>query len=568
MPEHLEQPLKILIADDSNSDRLLLKAIVLKQGHIPLLAADGIEAIEVFKQEKPDIILLDALMPRLDGFETAKYIKAHSGDYFIPIIFLTSLSEADSLARCLEVGGDDFLTKPYNNIILKAKIHAFKRMLKMHVTLQQQRDQIALHNERLVREQEVAKLTFDKIAHEGSLNAPNIRYRLSPMAIFNGDVLLAAMRPNGNLCVLLGDFTGHGLAAAIGAMPLSQTFYSMVAKGFSISDMLVEMNHKLKEILPVGVFCCAVMIDMDFRNKQVEVWNGGMPDSYLFHPKRGSITAIASSHVALGIFPANQFVAKTSMHRMDDGDSLYLWSDGIIEAENPQSEMFGEQRLKDIFFKNQQPDSLYDEINATVDRFIANSNSSDDLSIAEVTMVDGALLQKNSLPAARVFYPAKPADFVFSFEFGADSLRHSEPLHLLYKVLSGLPGLQAYSKDLFTVLSELYSNALEHGVLRLASSLKSSHQGFSDYYVQRGERLQDLEQGFVRFEISYRYANNDSHLTVIVSDSGEGFDVSALQSEPTDLARYSGRGLPLVRAFCQSVEYLGKGNQVKIIFEW
>lgn len=568
MPELLEQPLKILIADDSNSDRLLLKAIVLKQGHIPLLAADGIEAIDIFKQEKPDIILLDALMPRLDGFETAKYIKAHSGDYFIPIIFLTSLSEADSLARCLEVGGDDFLTKPYNNIILKAKIHAFRRMLKMHVTLQQQRDQIALHNERLVREQEVAKLTFDKIAHEGSLSAPNIRYRLSPMAIFNGDVLLAAMRPNGNLCVLLGDFTGHGLAAAIGAMPLSQTFYSMVAKGFSISDMLVEMNHKLKEILPVGVFCCAVMLDMDFRSKQVEVWNGGMPDCYLFHPKNASMTSITSSHVALGILPTNQFVVKTSMYRMDDGDRLYLWSDGIIEAENQQNEMFGQQRLKDLFIHNPQPDSLFDTINNAVDNFVANSNSTDDLSIAEITMVDEALLQKKQLPAAKLIYPAKEADFVFSFEFKAASLRNSEPLHLLYRVLSDLPGLQTYSKDLFTVLSELYSNALEHGVLRLASSLKSSYQGFSDYYEQRSELLQTLEEGFIRFDIGYRYMNDLSQLSVVVTDSGDGFDLSALPTESAGLAKYSGRGLPLVRAFCQSVQYLGKGNQVKILFEW
>lgn len=567
MAEHTEQALKILIADDSNSDRLLLKAIVLRQGHIPVLAADGIEAIEVFKREKPDIILLDALMPRLDGFETAKYIKAHSGDNFIPIIFLTSLSEADSLARCLEVGGDDFLTKPYNNIILKAKIHAFKRMLTMHLTLQQQRDQIASHNERLVREQEVAKLTFDKIAHEGSLNAPNIRYRLSPMAIFNGDVLLAALRPNGNLCVLLGDFTGHGLAAAIGAMPLSQTFYSMVAKGFSISDMLVEINHKLKEILPVGVFCCAVVMDMDFNGKQIEVWNGGMPDCYLYHPKRASIATISSTHVALGILPASQFAVETTMHRMDDGDRLYLWSDGIIEAENAHNEMFGEQRLKKVFKNNQRPYNLYDEINAAVDGFIAHSNSSDDLSIAEITMIDNELMQRANVPTPKVLYPAKDADFQFSFEFGPASLRNTDPLYMLHRILSDLPGIHAYSRDLFTVLSELYSNALEHGVLGLQSEVKSSYQGFSTYYEQRAERLEALEEGFVRFDIAYRYVEDKSHLSVLVSDSGEGFDLRRLD-KPVGAAQYSGRGLSLVRALCHSVEYLGKGNQVKILFKW
>ena len=86
-------------------------------------------------------------------------------------------------------------------------------MLKMHATLQAQRDQIAENNLRLINEQEVAKRTFDKIAHEGALQLANIQYQMSPLAVFNGDVLLAALRPNGNLCVLLGDFTGNDISS-------------------------------------------------------------------------------------------------------------------------------------------------------------------------------------------------------------------------------------------------------------------------------------------------------------------------------------------------------------------
>ncbi|HEY9032306.1 MAG TPA: fused response regulator/phosphatase [Pseudomonadales bacterium] len=565
MPD--ETPLKVLIADDSNSDRLLLNRIIEKQGHVPLQAADGVQAIEVFERERPDIILLDALMPRLDGFETARYIKSHSGEQFIPIIFLTSLNEADSLAQCLEAGGDDFLTKPYNHIILQAKINAFRRMLKMHVTLQQQRDQIAANNQRMIQEQEVAKRTFDKVAHEGSLHAPNIRYTLSPMAIFNGDVLLAAIRPNGNLCVLLGDFTGHGLAAAIGAMPLSQTFYSMVAKGFAVRDIVTELNRKLKEILPVGVFCCAVMVDMDFRNKLVEIWAGGMPDSYLYRPDSRSIVAVPSTHLALGILEHERFRANTYVYAMANGDRLFLWSDGIVEASNARGELFGEQRLRDIFARTDDAGHLFDVINQTVNRFIADTDRSDDLSIAEISMVDQAVFDGHGRLVPKAL-SIPPTDWSFSFEVRPVTLRCADPLPILQKILSDLPGLRPRSGELFTVLSELYSNALEHGLLGLESAIKASSQGFTQYYKERARRLESLQDGFIRFDIEYRAGQAGSRLTLVVTDSGKGFDVSGMPLAGSEVVDYSGRGLHLIYAICSRVEYLGNGNQVKVVFDW
>jgi two-component system, HptB-dependent secretion and biofilm response regulator len=567
MNEELEPSLKILIADDSNSDRLLLKRIIQNQGHIPLLAVDGAEAIDLFNNNKPDIILLDALMPNVDGFETARYVKKHSGDNFVPIIFLTSLQEADSLAQCLEAGGDDFLTKPYNSVILKAKLNAFRRMLKMHVTLQHQRDQIADNNERLIHEQEVAKRTFDKIAHEGSLHAHNIQYNMSPMAVFNGDVLLAAIRPNGNLSMLLGDFTGHGLAAAIGAMPLSQTFYSMVGKGFLIKDIVIELNRKLKEILPVDVFCCASMIDMDFRAKIVEVWNGGMPENFLYRPHEKSIITIPSRHLALGILAPEKFNPTTDIYPMSNGDRIYMWSDGIIESTNQHNEMLGEKRLRAIFESNVNPELLFTEINDTLEVFIGNAEIADDLSIAEIMMIDQeefeAMTPKNTRPIEAI-----PMDWGFSYIVRPISLRTADPLPLLQKILVDLPGLRLKSGELFTVLSELYSNALEHGVLGLESEMKSTPQGFATYYAERIKRLNALDHGFIRFELDCKTGSSGMQLYLRVIDSGNGFDYKNYMYNHVGKANYSGRGLMLINSICSSVEYFDKGNEVLVMFDW
>ena len=127
----------------------------------------------------------------------------------------------------------------------------------------------------------MAKAVFDKVTHSGCLDAPNIRYLQSPYAVFNGDLMLAAFKPSGGMHVLLGDFTGHGLPAAIGAMPLAEVFYGMTAKGYSLAEVLREINAKLKRILPVGVFCCATLLNISFQRQVVEVWSGGLPDGYL-----------------------------------------------------------------------------------------------------------------------------------------------------------------------------------------------------------------------------------------------------------------------------------------------
>ena len=160
--------LSILIAEDSPVDRMLLSTIVGKQGHRVLTAADGQEAVALFQQERPQLVLMDALMPVMDGFEAARQIKRLAGDELVPIIFLTSLSENQALVSCLEAGGDDFIAKPYNPIILEAKIQAMHRLRRLQATVLEQRDLIARRNQQLLDEHRAAKAIFDKVAHARS----------------------------------------------------------------------------------------------------------------------------------------------------------------------------------------------------------------------------------------------------------------------------------------------------------------------------------------------------------------------------------------------------------------
>ena len=561
----LFEPLTILIAEDSAADRMLLSSIVRRQGHEVLTAANGAEAVEAFRQQRPQLVLMDAMMPVMDGFEAARQIKALAGETLVPIIFLTSLTESEALARCLEAGGDDFLAKPYNQVILAAKIKAMDRLRRLQATVLKQRDQIARHHDYLLNEQRVAKAVFDKVAHSGCLNAPNIRYLQSPYALFNGDLLLAAFTPAGDMHVLLGDFTGHGLPAAVGAMPLAEVFYGMTAKGYGLSETLREMNAKLKRILPVDMFCCATLLCLSFQRRSVEVWNGGMPDGYLHSIASGERTPLKARHLPLGVLSPQTFDDRTEVFPMAVGDRVFLLSDGVIDTCDANEQLFGVERLQQVFAANRQPDRLFEEIEQALRDF--RGEARDDVSMVEVSLLEAAQL----IPPALVYSDSGqscPLDWSVSFEFRAATLKRFNPLPYLLQLLLEVHGLRAQSGALYSVLAELYSNALEHGVLGLDSSLKRDASGFTLYYQQRNARLDELQDGYVRVHLQVAPKDDGGCLTIRVEDSGKGFDVERVMGRPVDGIRLSGRGISLIRQLGRNASWSDEGRSARVEFCW
>ncbi|ARS49510.1 MULTISPECIES: fused response regulator/phosphatase [Pseudomonadaceae] len=558
MPERLS----ILIVEDNAADRMLLSTIVSRQGHRVLTAGNGLEAVALFEQERPHLVLMDALMPVMDGFEAARRIKQQAGEALVPIIFLTSLTENEALVRCLEAGGDDFLAKPYNRVILEAKIGAMDRLRRLQATVLEQRDLIARHNEHLLREQRVAKAVFDKVAHSGCLDAPNIRYLQSPYALFNGDLLLAAYTPSGGMHVMLGDFTGHGLPAAIGAMPLAEVFYGMTSKGHALAEILREINAKLKRILPVGVFCCATLLNISSQRGLLEVWNGGLPDGYLLHGDGRPRQALVSRHLPLGILEPAAFSDRCEVYPLAEGDRIFLLSDGVLEACNQQGQLFGEERLLALLDANRQPQALFEEIQRALVEF--RGEVQDDVSMLQV-----GLAEDDERPRPLAFADSGQSsslDWSASFEFRAQSLRHFNPLPYLLQLLLDVQALRPRGGELYTVLAELYSNALEHGVMGLNSALKQDASGFAEYYRERRLRLAALHEGYVRFHLRMLPEDGGGRLIVRVEDSGPGFDPGRVMAAGDEAL--CGRGLALVRQLSDGFHVAPGGQGVSVEFCW
>jgi CheY-like chemotaxis protein len=562
----LADPLTVLIADDNMTDRMLLSSIVRRQGHYVVQAGDGEEAVRVFETQRPQLVLLDAMMPVMDGFEAARRIKALAGEELVPIIFLTSMTEEQALVACLEAGGDDFLAKPYNQVILAAKINAMDRMRRLQATVLEQRNQISLHHEYLVNEQRVAKAVFDQVAHSGCLSSLNIRYMQSPYALFNGDLLLASFTPSGDMHVLLGDFTGHGLPAAVGAMPLAEVFYGMTAKGYGLAEILREMNAKLKRILPVDMFCCATLLNVSFQRLQVEVWNGGLPDGYILYQGSGERMPLVSRHLPLGVLSRRDFNDKTEVHSLSQGDQLFLLSDGVIDTANGDEQLFGAERLQKVLSGNRWPHRLFEEIQAALDEF--RGESRDDVSMVQIFVVEPA-----SLPHTPVVFSdsgqSSPLDWSAAFEYCGKTLQRYNPLPYVLQLLQEVHGLRTQSGALYSVLTELYSNALEHGVLGLDSELKRDAQGFAQYYRQRNDRLNLLESGFIRLQLRVSpEPDGGGRLTIRIEDSGSGFDVPKVLARPVPSQGLSGRGVNLVRQLSKNAAWAADGRSVCVEFAW
>ncbi|HET8850342.1 MAG TPA: fused response regulator/phosphatase [Marinobacter sp.] len=563
--------MKVLIAEDSDSDRLILGALLRKLGHEVVEAKDGTEAVALFTTAEPEIVLLDALMPRMDGMEAARQIKVLAGERLVPLIFLTSLSDAADLARCLQAGGDDFLIKPYNRVILEAKINAFNRMRMMHQALSDQRDQIRRQNEQLLTEQKIARRVFDNVAHTGCLDAPNIRFHASPLSVFNGDVLFAAQRPGGGTLIFLGDFTGHGLPAAIGAMPVAEIFYGMAAKGFGAADILREINRKLKRILPVGMFCCGAMVEADFKHRAIRAWNGGLPDGWVVRAN-GERVAIPSRHLPLGVLDPDRFTASMTLLDASPGDRLLVMTDGLPESTNADGDLFGEDGVRSVLADLRPDQDPFDALMARIRGFTDRPETTDDLTLCSLKVLDG---QQPSGLLGKVTDSALsgPVQWRCEYEIREQTLADFNPLPLLLHICMEVPGLRQKSGEVYTLLAELYSNALEHGVLDLSSDWKRSARGFSRYYEERKRRLGETDGHFIRFSISHEPREAGGQLRIVCEDSGQGFDFRQHSDTVTGGpalvgGRYAGRGLDILRRMTQQLIVHGVGNRVEVCYDW
>ncbi len=328
--------MKLLIAEDDLTTRTMLLAVTKKWGYEITAVDDGQKAWDILQQDDaPSLLLIDWEMPAMNGLELCRLIRHKILDNPPFIIILTARQETDDIVTGLQAGANDCIAKPFANAELHARLQVGQRMLELQHELT--RMQEVLTHERSVIEDIILKMRASK-----PFTSTGLRLLDKPVEKTSGDILLSALKPDGTQHIMLGDFTGHGLMAAIGGPVVNDIFYSMTAKNLDMQDIATEINRQLTIKLPTSLFMGSIFFELNPQRTAIKVWNCGMSDILVF--KQANFDhAISSSLLALGIVEQefNQAQRLNYTHQQ----RIYAFSDGITEAINERKEEFGQDRL-------------------------------------------------------------------------------------------------------------------------------------------------------------------------------------------------------------------------------
>lgn len=421
----------------------------------------------------------------------------------------------------------------------------------------------------LKREQQVAKAIFNSLLRNKEMaQIQGLRWQLGDQALFHGDLILTAKAPGGSLHLLVGDFPGRGLSASIGSLPVAEVFYTMTDKGFELTDIVSELNRRLRRLLPNDIFFAVCLVAIDASGQQAQVWNGGLPPLLHYQSTQATWKGIESRHLPLGILPNERLNRAMQLVSLDEGDRLLLHTDSLLQRLNrPVGDLLAWLDTQ----KDQTPTDLFDRL------VLASQLSEFEQADARLGPVDATILEYEAgqgfrpQPAAtdsRLLGTGIKASWNYELCLDPDGLRGFDPRPMLTQLLVEIQGLHEHREKIYTLIAELYSNALEHGLLSLDSQLKSSPEGFANYYLEREMRLAVLEEGSISFRLTHDPEADGGVLGIEVEDSGPGFDFEKQGLGELKNHGYSGRGIGLVRSLARTIAYFPPGNRVRISYHW
>jgi phosphoserine phosphatase RsbU/P len=368
---------RILVVDDvkSNVD-VLVQA--LKGDYKLSVALDGESALTSVARSSPDLILLDIVMPGIDGYEVCRRLRASKETRDIPVMFLSSLEDVADKTRGFEVGGNDYLTKPFEILEVKARVQSLVKAKSYADAVREAMER----DLRIAREIQMGILPADLSACTSGTGL-DIHAMLEPAQQVGGD-LYEALRVGERVVAGLGDVSGKGIPASL-FMAVTMTLLRSMARQFESPDeVLRRVNDELTVSNPRGMFvtlCCAVF---DLPTGRVTCASAGHHAAVHLGPGRPPRLVFSSSGPVLGLIPGARFSSETLPFQPEE--TLVLFSDGVTEAFDPSQELLGEERLIEQLTREPGANAAATvaSVLGAVQRHAAGAPQSDDLTILAV----------------------------------------------------------------------------------------------------------------------------------------------------------------------------------------
>jgi sigma-B regulation protein RsbU (phosphoserine phosphatase) len=367
---------KILLVDDNPTNLQVLFQTLDGRGYNLLVAKNGETALSITRKALPNLILLDIMMPGIDGYEVCRQLKADPATKEIPVIFLSALGDTKDKVQGLDLGAVDYITKPFqpDEVIARVKTHLTIYRLKCEV--QEQRDE--LEHELQVVAEEQRKLLPEQIPQIEGLKL-SVYYETSRYA--GGDYYDIIKLTDNRWGFMMADAAGHSTPAAVLVAMTCTLLRAYPEVPTDPANVLYNINAHLCN-LSNNNFITALYAVYDAKSQTLNIARAGHPPPILYRAGNGQAVELSCKGVyPMAIDPYDE-VPITEI-KLQAGDRLMLYTDGITERFNPASECYEVERLCEQFAKDSDndPQKILNTVMEDVNRFADGLPADDDQAV-------------------------------------------------------------------------------------------------------------------------------------------------------------------------------------------
>jgi phosphoserine phosphatase RsbU/P len=375
MPNMKSPPL-ILIVDDNPVNVEIFRMRLAANNYEIITAMDGEAGLRMARDHRPDLILLDIMMPKMDGIAVCRHLKSDPSLPFMPIILVTAKADSKDVVAGLEAGGDEYLTKPVDHAALVSRVKSMLRIKELHDTVLEQSAQLKVQLETATK---IQSLFWPKMPE---LEAGSHIWAISvPAAYVGGDFFDVIPLSDGSLLAYVADVSDKGVPAALIMAALSTKIRSEAHLQSEVDKLLETINNSTYHLMSEeGFFITIVLARYWPHNGKMQIILGGHLQP-LRIVERGIGKMPHISGISLGLAPDIRYEKKEIM--LFPGESVLFFTDGVIETLNENMEFFGNDRLEDTI-KNATGPPWGKNLLDSIRHWQGNTPASDDLTLLEI----------------------------------------------------------------------------------------------------------------------------------------------------------------------------------------
>jgi len=383
MNNEMQMP-KILVVDDLPSNVRLLEVNLKAEGYRVVTADCGRAALEKVASESPDMVLLDVMMPDMDGYEVCRKIREDKSPMKLPIVMVTAHEKAeDKMLEAVDAGADDFIEKPIQRYELLSRVRSLLRVKKLS-------DRLAKANQQLNDELNLAREVQNAFLPQEYPEVAGLEFfhRYIPTSAVGGDFFDIKELSPGIVEIFISDVMGHGPQAAMITGIIKTLLTSLSSSLAGPGYLLSQINERFLNLMVSGglhVFVTAFCMIIDTVNSKCTYASAGHPSPFLIQNAQSKSEQLqCNCGPALGMIPNTLY--ENNERKLESGDMLFFFTDGLSELMSLDRVQFGAEELQNAILNNMHltPHSFVEAIMSAADAFSDGLVISDDMTLLAV----------------------------------------------------------------------------------------------------------------------------------------------------------------------------------------